>query len=658
MGLIQNAGESLKGILNSITSEADDQFNLIKEAYSEDSTSDANAIIEGGGGQASNAPATYSIFNPFNVFRYSRFGMNLTGGAYNKNAHFDNDGTIDAKKIVLKDVSTDGTVTDKLFKDFDDAKKVSIENPTASTIIQWAEAQGREAIKGEKSTLTPVPYAAEDFIWCKYYGKIPNNRLVTLRRYPFPVSDDIRINPEVTPPIPLAQAVTWYGNDIDNPLNSILNLKWGFNWKLLTSDMTDVEGNEISVDAALNLLKLDPNSTQGKIAKALLGNNVNLAELSGFDALAQDYIRNSYGPNGPYWNRVLGPVNVIDKTLIRDRGFKEQDNIVINFDYSLRSYGGINPKIAFLDLLTNFLSLTHNTASFWGGGLRYFEKTGPKLDLYGMEEDMLRGNTDDAIRSGLDALTNLMKQNIDKVKDTIAKIETSLGSDISDKQIQSIQELENVSQGAGALIKERSGASGSDEAARQQAGLVSQFSIQFMKDFMKKPLMMRSILDGREIGEWHLTVGNPMSPIAMIGNLVCENVEMTVGETLGIDDFPTEFKFKVTLKHGRPRAKQDIESMFNLGKGAMSFSNLKSPSSSYNSYSSYVTGLLNENTIPGGASKFQTEEAFNVPQGDNPSGEINVGAAETFGKRIKNLYGAYGQSPILPSYFSTVKTKN
>jgi hypothetical protein len=656
MGFIKSVGDTINGVINSITSEADDQFNLIKESYSEESTSEVSAVIEGGGGQASNAPGTYSIFNPFNVFRYSRFGMNLTGGAYNKDAHFDNDGSIDAKKIVLKDVNVDGEIQDAVFKDFNDAKKISIENPTASTIIQWAQSQGREAIKGERSVQTPVPYAAEDFIWCKYYGKVPNNRLVTLRRYPFPISDDIRINEEVTPPIPLAQALTWFGKDVDNDLNSIINLKWGLNWKQLTTEMTDVEGNEINVDVLLKELKIDPKSSKGKLARALLGDNVNLAELSGFDSLAQEYIRNSYGSNGPYWNRILGPVNVIDKTLIRDRGFKEQPPIIINFDYSLRSYGGINPKIAFLDLLTNFLSLTNNTASFWGGGIRYFEKTGPKLDLYGMEEHMLKGNMEDAVKSGINALSSMMSQNLDKVKDAITAIESEIGSGLDGKTIEQIREIEQVKSAASAEINRRSGETGSDEEGRSKAGLISQFAIQSMENFMRKPLMMRSILDGREIGEWHLTVGNPMSPIAMIGNLVCDDVEMTVGETLGIDDFPTEFRFKVTLKHGRPRAKQDIESMFNLGKGQMSFSNLRAPSSSFNSYGSAVTDRINESTIPP-KSKLESDQAAISPGEGGYTAEVNTGAANLFGKRITNLYGAYGQSPILPSYFTQVKTK-
>ena len=80
---------------------------------------------------------------------------------------------------------------------------------------------------------------------------------------------------------------------------------------------------------------------------------------------------------------------------------------------------------------------------------------------------------------------------------------------------------------------------------------------------------MRSLLTGSPIGEWHLVLGNPMNPIAMIGNLVVSDAELEFGDVLGADDFPTELKLNVKLRHGKPRDKGDIESMFNLGNGRL-----------------------------------------------------------------------------------------
>jgi hypothetical protein len=61
---------------------------------------------------------------------------------------------------------------------------------------------------------------------------------------------------------------------------------------------------------------------------------------------------------------------------------------------------------------------------------------------------------------------------------------------------------------------------------------------------------MNAILIGDPVGEWHLTVGNPLNPIIVVGNLICEKMDVQFGEELGPDDFPTELKVVYTLQHG------------------------------------------------------------------------------------------------------------
>ena len=78
---------------------------------------------------------------------------------------------------------------------------------------------------------------------------------------------------------------------------------------------------------------------------------------------------------------------------------------------------------------------------------------------------------------------------------------------------------------------------------------------------------LHSLLTGKEVGEWHLTVGNPMTPIMMIGNLICTGVTLDFNDEMGPDDFPTEIKATITLEHGMPRDRTRIESMFNRGRG-------------------------------------------------------------------------------------------
>jgi hypothetical protein len=180
------------------------------------------------------------------------------------------------------------------------------------------------------------------------------------------------------------------------------------------------------------------------------------------------------------------------------------------------------------------------------------------------------------------------------------------------------------------------------------------------------PLVMRALADGRAVGEWHLMVGNPMDPLAVIGNLCINSTTMSFGEELGAHDFPTEVKFKVTLSHGRPRAKQDIESMFNHGGGDLFFSALQPPSSAQNSYGEYTSKRIADSTgsvTAGVNSVTATAEKtqFDITGADGTVTKLTAGEniANYFRPAVERKYGAgFGKSGILPDYFTKLYTKD
>lgn len=654
-------GKSIFGSLtNKLPDEGDDQFKSIKDAYANSDT----ALVEK---YPKQVLGTRSIFNPWRIIRYSKFGK--SGQDYKFDLHLDEAlsdirGPGTDKKTILQGPenetaqksSSDGETESKLSKlrpYVDEAK--TAENPTAAEIINWAQNRGADSIPGGGS---PVPYTAADFLWCKYYGKVPNNRLVTLRRYHIPVEDNIFIHASKSPLIPLAQAVTWYGTDIGNDLNKILNLSWGLKWKPINTAVTDVAGNEVKIEDIVSIFRPGIQGEQKQKLISVLSNTlltgtsqIDLVKLAGWDSQLQEYIKGAYADNGPYWNRVLGPINVIDKTMIRDRGFADQPNITIVFEYSLRSYGGVNPKIAFLDLLSNFLSLTYNTAPFWGGGIRYFEATGPTIPGLAFEEHFAKGDLGGGISAALEQMSGLASQNIENL--------IKLADDIVSGKVKGDENISNIN-------KEMD----TNRGATFQASLPGKLISTKIGSLLKKPLMYRSFLDGRAVGEWHMTVGNPMNPMAMVGNLCLTNVNMTVGETLGIDDFPTEFKFTVTLQPGRPRAKQDIESIFNLGNGAIGYSQLPQPSSSRNSYGEANTikqdaYMNSDEKNMGTTTSFNGSKAGNDAQQNNqtfeqmnPEDQIKA-SVDKFGSRIAAMYGpAFSKTEILADYFKEFKTKD
>lgn len=583
------------------------------------------------GGSGTPVNGTDSIFNPFYIFRYAKYGS-LDGKKYSADLHRDLD-------ITFKSASKDG-VNSSLDVINDDKSKLT--NPTASQIVSWAADM---AGGGNTTTLAPTPYQWNDFLWCKWYGKIPNNRMLTLRRYPIPVEDNLQVNEKVSPLIPLAQAVTWWGEGTDNSLSEILGMTYGFKWGTpkRPEDIQNIDGNEIEVNQLLNTIGIANPKLQQTLQSFLFVDGQDPYAGTGLDTKIQDWIKSSYS-TGPYWNRVAGPINVIDSHQIRERGFSFEHNVKLSFSYKLRSYNNINPKIAMLDLITNFLALTHNKAEFWGGGLRYFQKTGyilPGLPTDKFEKADFIGGIKDVITY----ISGMAQGKAAGIAQALSKLQ--VGSGDYEKQLDELSKL-----------IETAGKSKTTQSIAARA----------VKDLLQSPLSIRSFLDGRAVGEWHLTVGNPMNPLAVIGNLCLENTQIKFSESLGLDDFPTEIKFTVTLKPGRPRAKQDIESMFNLGAGDMSFTPLPPPSSAYNSYGERNSKLLNKYKGKEGQDQ-STEQTPTYSTGTFEYGKpgegksFSVGEAEKLAAYFKiNVQRAYGNkfsnSPALVDYFINLKTKD
>lgn len=389
----------------------------------------------------------------------------------------------------------------------------------------------------EDTTLAlKTPYYYTDFLYCKYVGKIPNNQLITLRRYPAPTFDNLAVpgrhpgdpntpvNPDVkeaeidTQPefFPIAQAVTWFGEETGNKLSEMLSFTVGMNWKLFESEVNTAAGNE-----------------QGSEDSPAPGVAQFLGILTGQVNTPFATANSQYDPynGGPYSHRVYGPVNTIAKTYKRDRGLEFKQSMTINFEYSLKSIGNINPKAAMLDLMSNLLALTYNNAAFWGGANRYFPQK-PTYPFLGGKEGMnawYRGQPAEFAKAVGKQMTGAAKE---------------LGNILSKLSADPIGTLKDLAAGGARL--------GMIEMGKGRAPSI---------------VAMKALLTGEPIGEWHMVIGNPYKPIAKIGNLICTESKFEFNDVIGADNFPTELKVSITVEHGRPRDAGDIQSMFNDGQG-------------------------------------------------------------------------------------------
>ena len=386
-----------------------------------------------------------------------------------------------------------------------------------------------------------IGYKPSDFLYSKYYKQIPVNHLITLRRFPTAVSDNI-YNYNIKPKdgaegesvdgtqIAGVTAITYLGETAGNKLDDLLQMSFGLNYKEITADFEAVDTGS----AGGGYTQQPFYSKIGGIGRAITDSAKGVSSGDKFRA------QNGAGSNTAdrlgttYANFVLGPINVVDKTSIRDRGLKFQNDMKLTFEYQLKSLSYVNPKIAMIDVISNMLTMTTNNAQFFGGGHRYYGSAGFVASQFGDVSMLRTGN-----------FAGYMGRVVNDVETGFKGLFGDSNGNFDANSV--VDGLKNV--GKNLLGNMLGGFLGG--AVGGQTGTQA----------------TKAFISGEPTGDWHLTVGNPLNPIVMMGNMICDNSTMTLGAGLGYDDFPMEVKFEVDLKHGKPRDKGDIENMFNAGQG-------------------------------------------------------------------------------------------
>lgn len=388
-------------------------------------------------------------------------------------------------------------------------------------------------------------YNYSDFAYCKHLGKIPNNYLITLRRFGAPCGDRIDIRPysnivgldkQLQQHMPdIGRLITWIGTP-GNEMTNILKYSYQMQWEDLEAKLEDVDGHGDDGGTLAQLFNMANSNYRKQVMQGVSGKNY----------AGKKYIDGMLGPSGasstdpPYpsaeWQKqydstkVYGPVDVIDKTKKRKRGLVFEQKFTLTFDYELRSYYGVNGKAAMADLLANILATTYTHGTFWGGERRFI------------------GAAQDNIFANLPIYT---LANSGGLNNPSAVLEAFIDS---------------VHQGAQAFTDGTEGESTKDKIqnlAKDIGGML----LGGMLNKLGRPhkYALASLISDAPVGCWHLTIGNPKSPILEVGNLVCTGSEIEHYGPLGLDDFPTGIRVRVNLEHGKPRDIVGIEQMYGRG---------------------------------------------------------------------------------------------
>lgn len=389
-------------------------------------------------------------------------------------------------------------------------------------------------------------YDYTDFAFLHRLNQIPLNYMITLRRYPTPCGDGMI---DLSCPANdqweklgvwesygcIAKAVTFMSKDNGNDINALLRFAYGSKWTEEEADIQQMSSNTTLRSQTANR----PASVKNLIYAARRANNPSCASGQGINwydgvcgPLRQNFAdRRIYQGDAlvdKYGTGVLGPINCVDSVFVRSRGLTFEQAITLKFEYDLKSVAMMNPKAVALDLIANFFTLTGNYGSFWGGATRWHQRPeelgAPVGDIEALRNGDILGFVSSVKDSFVSTVKNLFSGSAEEI---IEKVATVVAGGLADHLSDIMDRYSPL--GAAQITK--------------------------------------ALLRNTPTGNWHLVIGNPLDPIATIGNLCVDSTEVTWGPILQGDDFPSSINFEVSLKHGMPRDIGSIQTMFNAGKG-------------------------------------------------------------------------------------------
>jgi len=385
-------------------------------------------------------------------------------------------------------------------------------NPTYSQIIELSKIQF-------DGTHTNTELKWADFVYCKYFEKIPTNRLLILRRYPFPTYNNLQfpLDEEVRP---LSTGITYFGGETGNTLSEFFKLSGYKNYKDLTASLEVISGQGQNKSMSDTPLIGAAGSTVNKGLRA-----VSVASGRG-DISGRERVKNEALAGKNWENERKGEENVIHKTVIADVGVGVELAFDLIFEYKLRSYNGVNPRIAMLDLITNLMTLTHTNASFWGG-TNIVLPNNPKFPFIGDQDAYYRGDYSSYLGSVMDSFSGVGEGLSNLLDGILSGDLSSIGAALGN---------------AGSKILDL-------QSSKSRSSVIG----------------LKALLDSSPVGNYHLTIGNPLEPIGKIGNLICPKFELSFGDEIGYNGFPTTVKLNVSLKLATPLDSTGVQSIFANG---------------------------------------------------------------------------------------------
>ena len=409
-------------------------------------------------------------------------------------------------------------------------KSTDIYDISTNSIIDYTNDENLPALKLNEA----------DFAYLRDLGVYPNNRLVIGRRFPSPVENDLT----AVSMSPLSTVVSWVPDNQNDFFNFTATESWN-------RENTDDDPLGKLTDVFNKIFEQAIGRDVAKEGKGVLGGIARKFPLGGVSEALETTMTNyllgsdtSNGTNFNYDNIVKGNPNFMSESAYRKvNSLQSTISIPIKIVYEMSYIPGVDPTIAFMDLLQNVLRFSSSDSVF------YLTQTGGSRvnDFF---DNYKKGKWVDAVKIILGGIKNALsriKDDVVRIVDDIAEVGTAIFNTVT-------QNGEGDDNGTNLLVsKIESGLS-----VIASSGL-ARYRIEFAQ-------IIPSIT-GASSAPWHVTLGNPKNPFFSSGDMIAEECKVTMGNTLGFNDLPTRIEFECKLKNARNLGIQEIFDKFNVGAG-------------------------------------------------------------------------------------------
>lgn len=382
----------------------------------------------------------------------------------------------------------------------------------------------------------------QDFAYLKNVGVFPNNRLMIARRFLSPVKDNIMSKGGTAPKSIL---ISWKPEGED-----FLSIDFGEVWEDADADFTNV------------LNKLGGDFLTSGMGTGL-GKSLNAIPLPGFTEGIRRKVLEQLGVLAPGQGGAdlpSGNPNIIKEAKKRrtidysqkGSGLKCSVSIAMKVEYEQKFISGIDPTIAWMDIINNVLTFGTSKSTNYGLSGEFRQK----IDKWTSNPSTLITDMISGLKAGLKFIIDGISNAITAAKNALSESMFTDDTKTEKKEKKAKDKLadeQNLIQQAGNALS---------DLAQKALDSIEQTVRKYRVEIMG----IANALSGAPSTPWHITIGNPLRPVFCSGDMyISDNVKLTLGKTLAFNDLPSTITVDFTLTNARPWGLQEILAKFNTG---------------------------------------------------------------------------------------------